>query len=181
MTMADTQDTQTSTTPPQQTPPQTETAAPRTRRATRTPAVPSAAGRLEYRRRATAGDEPDLIRSAALVNFWKVMTVLGGIAILWVIVSTSYCAGKGPVTPTAVAPPVVTYQPAPVVAPVATPPAPAPQVIVIPAPQPVQQVVYPPEPPAVNQPPEIETRPPTDAERRNEALKERLRRRYRIE
>lgn len=65
------------------------------------------AARLAYTRHATAGNSDDRINSQALVTFWKVMTVLGGVAILWILVSTSHCVGRqgGVMSPTSVTPP----------------------------------------------------------------------------
>lgn len=135
--------------------------------------------RIPYTRHATAGKDDDLIRAKALVDFWKVMTVVGGISFLWIIVSTSYCVGHQGVQPTSVAPtttsvPVVT-QPVPA-------PAPAPQVVVVqvPVPPPVQQVTYPPSTLAetVTETPQIETQPLGDTQRRNKALEDRLRRKH---
>jgi len=146
--------------------------------------------RVAYTRHATAGPDNDLIRAKALVNFWKFMTVAGGIAILWVIISTSYCAGhQGSTSSPGVA---VTTTSTPVPISVATPL--TPQVV---QPMVIQPVVV--QSPAMSAPPVVKMgmqssplaeptvqspltpRPLTDAERRNEALKASLRRRYGIE
>lgn len=144
----------------------------------------SAPTRVSYTRHATAGSDDDRIVAQALVNFWKIMAWAGGIALLCWIFFGGFQRGKASV-PTSVVPvpAVATMSPTPVPVAVATPPpAPAqPQVVVIPVPQPVQQVVFPPSAPAMNQTSQIEARPLSDAERRNEALKERLRRRYGIQ
>lgn len=146
------------------------------------PLNPPAPTRVPYTRHATPGKDDDQIRATALVNFWKTMTVLGSLAILWILISTSYCVGhhRG-VTPVVVTPPPAVETAPPPAKEMAIPPAPAqPQVIVVPVPQPVQQVVFPPSAPATNQTPQVETRPLSDAEQRNEALKERLRLQYDI-
>lgn len=91
-------------------------------------------GRLTYTRCATAGNSPDRINSQALVTFWKVMTVLGGVAIVWIIVSTSHCVGRQgmvspisvtPSSPTSVSfsPPLAVPVPVAVLPPIVVPPA----------------------------------------------------------
>lgn len=157
-------------------------------RQTRETRIPPPA-RLAYTRYATAGADDDQIRAKALVDFWKIMTVFGGVAILWILFSTGQCVGRQQSVPsTSMTPsaPVIASPTPSVPVPVATPSAPAPvqpQIIVVPVPQPVQQVAFPPATPApvTMQPPQVEVRPLTDAERRNEALKERLRQRYGIQ
>lgn len=138
---------------------------------------PPAPTRVPYTRHATAGPDDDRIVAQALVTFWKIMAWSGGIALLCWILLGGFQWGKASV-PVSVVPATLTATP-PTSVPV---PAPTqPQIIVVPVPQPVQQVVFPPSAPFTNQPPQVEIQPISDAEQRNEALKERLRHRYGIQ
>ena len=137
--------------------------------ATSTP-EPTPTTRLAYTRHATVGDNDDRIVNLAWYNFLKVMLVIGGIATLLGILFGGFQWGRAtavPVLSPSVVTPVVP-PPAPVVAPVVVPP---PKVEIINR----IEVVAPPSPPA----PVV--REQTDAERRNEMLKERLRSRYHLQ
>ena len=63
---------------------------PRRRREPR-PAPPT---RVAYTQHATPGDDDDLIRSSALVRFWKIMAWAGGIAILGWVLYAGYAWGS---------------------------------------------------------------------------------------
>lgn len=132
---------------------------PRRTRETRTSPPPT---RLAYTRHATAGDDDDRIINAAWYKFLLTMLWIGGIGTLLWILFGGFQWGRATVPVVPIAAPVAA--PSPTSVPVATPP----QVVVVQVPVP--------------QPTQVETpRLLTDAERRNEALKERLRRRYGIQ
>src|SRR3989344_1469509 len=103
--------------------------------------------RLAYIRHATPGNDDDLIRAKALITFWKVMVVVGGVAILFLI----FLGGQYVARQQTTVPPPGQPLPVPVTAPntgdcsnFSSNPVtvPAPQIIVVPVPQPVQQVAF---------------------------------------
>lgn len=151
-----------------------ETPTPPTRRARRgAGTVPPA--RLAYTRHATVGDSDDRIVNPAWYRFLLIMLGIGGAATLcWILYGgVQWGRATAPVSAGSLAP-ITVVAPTPT----ATPPA---QPLVI-QPVVVQPVVIQPPPPAreeAQQPPS--TRQLIDAEQRNEALKERLRRRYGIQ
>ena len=121
--------------------------------------------RVAYTRHATAGDNDDRIVNPAWYRFLIIMLLVGGPAILFWIFFGGFQMGRATVTTAPVT--IASPAPAPVhtPAPVAIPPAPTPAA----TPAPIKMVV--------------ETPPPlagklSDAEQRNEALKERLRKRH---
>ena len=121
--------------------------------------------RLAYTRHATAGDGDDRIVNPAWYRFLLIMLGVGGVAALLWIIYGGFQWGRATTSRMPISTPVVT---------VPSTPTPAPQVI---QPVVVQPVVI--QPPAPS-PEQVPTPTISDAERRNEALKERLRSRYQI-
>ena len=136
--------------------------------------------RLPYTRHATTGDSDDRIVNPVWYKVLVIMFGVGGVLALLAILFGGFQLGKASVPTYGVSAPMMTSSPAPT--PTITPPVQPPQVI---QPMVVQPVVIPPvivqiptpaEPAERSAPPEL-----SDAEQRNEALKDRLRRRYGIQ
>lgn len=165
----------------------TSTAANTTTRRPRVGARTTPPARLAYTRHATAGDGDDRIVNPAWYRFLLIMLGIGGAATLfWILyggvqwgkatasVSTGSSAPITVVAPTPAATPPVQPQ---VIQPMVVQPVVIPPVVIQP------QVIQTPAATGVDSPPPLLPSPRqlTDAEQRNEALKERLRARYGIQ